>query len=383
MTFPTLGKDALEIVSWASHDRLVPFSCNWRDIEHELRRRFALDPIGHEIPVSKSQVILQAVRDRLVDCARAKGKLIRWLLKLEAWDLFIAVFGETHRGGHLLWAPDGNVSGPSTDLLEVYSAVDASLGGILREIDALNATVILFAVHGMARDISRAGTVPFVMDRVNQLHHAQASPSTAAPRQQSLMRYLRQVVPASVQHVIGQSVPVSIRDWVVEQATGGGHDWSRTPGLALLADLAGYIRLNQKGREAEGILVRQSPEERRYLNIVEASFRELVDAKTGEKLVADVIPRSALFAGSRADNLPDLFVKWTDSEGSHQARSEHLGLLPSEPPTGRSGNHTSDGFAAITSPSRDFAGLPPLNSVTDFSRWVHAALVDAPQRRPS
>jgi predicted AlkP superfamily phosphohydrolase/phosphomutase len=379
MTFPILGDNALEIVSWASHDRLVPFSCNRPQVERELRRRFSLNPMGDEIPVAKGTAKLQAIRDRLIDSARQKGELTRWLLGLEAWDLLIAVFGETHRGGHLLWAPGGDRSqaGPSADLLEVYAAVDASLGLIVEEVEKLDATVVLFAVHGMTRDVSRTGTVPLVMDHVNRLYQADASPAAGSPGQRSLMRYLRRVLPAPLQHAIGQLVPVGVRDWVVQRATAAGHDWSRTPGLALLADRTGYVRLNLKGREAEGILSRQSPDERRYLAMIEAVFRELADAKTGEAIVAEVLPRSAMFSGARAEFLPDLFVMWRETEGSDRARSDRLGLLPAEPQTGRSGNHTSDGFAVIVSPSRRLTGLPPLNSVTDLARWAHAALHNA------
>ena len=376
MTCPVLNKDALEIISWASHDRLFPFSCNRPEIERELRRRYSIDPLGHEIPVVKSKKILRTSRDRLVDCARQKGEMVRWLLKLEPWDLFIAVFGETHRGGHLLWSPDGDMTrtGPSADLIEVYAAIDEGLGRILDDLDRMNATIVLFAVHGMGRDISRMGTLPFVMDRVNELHHGEVSPSTASPRQRSLMRYLRRVVPATVQHAIGQAVPVGIRDWVVQRSAGGGYDWSRTLGFPLLADLAGYIRFNLKGREAGGILQSDSPEQQRYAALLEASLRELVDAKTGEKIVADVIPRSAIFSGKRVEFLPDLFVTWRATEWSDRSRSQRFGLLPKEPLTGRSGNHTSDGFAVIVSPSRNITGVPPLNSVTDLGPWVQAAL---------
>ena len=210
MTFPVLGANAVEVVSWASHDRLVPFFCNRPEIERELRRRFSADPMGHEIPVWKSSATLQAIRNRLIDSARKKGEAIRWLLKLEPWDLFIAIFGETHRGGHLLWAPDADTAkaGPSEDLLAVYEMVDQGLGSILDEIEGMNTIFVLFAVHGMARDISRTGAVPLVMDRVNQLHHSETSAAAEAPRQRSLMRYLRHVVPAPLQHAIGQLVPV-------------------------------------------------------------------------------------------------------------------------------------------------------------------------------
>ena len=378
MTFPALEQQGLEIVSWASHDQLVPFFCNRSEVERELRRLFGSNPMGLEIPVWKSSATLKAVRGRLIKSAQQKGELIRMLLQLDAWDLFIAVFGETHRGGHLLWSPDGDgVNGPSADLIDVYAAVDASLGMVCEAAEALHATIILFAVHGMARDISRAAVVPFVMDRINQLHHAGISRSDAAPSQRSLMRFLRRVVPAPVQQAIGQFVPVELRDLVVQQATAGGHDWSRTPGLALLADLSGYIRLNIKGRESEGILLPQSTEELRYKAAIESSFRELVDAATAEKIVKEVTPRSMLFSGPRAEFLPDLFVTWRDVLGSSRARSKRLGALPPEPPTGRSGNHTAEGFAVICSPSWDFDGLPPLKSIIDLGRMVQAAVTTA------
>ena len=376
MTFPALGGNAVEVVSWASHDQLVPFSCNRPEIERELRRRFSGDPMGHEIPVSKSATTLRAIRDRLIDSARKKTEAIRWLLKLEPWNLFIAIFGETHRGGHLLWAPDGDVSlaGPSDDLLAVYEAIDKGLGNIMDDVESMSGLFVMFAVHGMTHDISRAAAVPFVMDRVNELHHAETSPSAPAPRQRSVMRFLRNVVPAPIQHAIGQAVPVGVRDFVVQRATASGHDWSRTPGLALLADRAGYIRLNRQGREAEGLLTSGSIEEKRYTATIETAFRELVDAKTGEQIVADILPRDSLFSGVRLDCLPDLFVTWRDTESSSRARSDRLGVLPREPQSGRTGNHTANGFAIIVSTDGDLSALPPLTSVTDLARWVTAAV---------
>ena len=48
--------------------------------------------------------------------------------------------------------------------------------------------------------------------------------------------------------------------------------------------------------------------------------------------------------------------------------------LPQERHTGRTGNHTADGFAVIVSPARGLTGLPPLNRVTELAGWVTAAL---------
>jgi predicted AlkP superfamily phosphohydrolase/phosphomutase len=374
MTFPAPGDETLEILTFASHDELVPFHCSRADVARELRRRFRLNAMGHEIPVSKSAAALKAVRDRLVASARQKGELTHWLLGLDDWDLLISVFGETHRGGHLLWSPPGaDGEGPSDDLLAVYAAVDGSLGTICEAVDQIpGAILILFAVHGMQRDVSRAGAVPFVMDRINRDPGGLPSGASGRPRQRSLMRYLREMVPAPVQHAIGQAAPVAIRDWVVERATAGGHDWSKTPGLALPADLSGYIRLNVKGREAKGMLTPGSPDQECYIALIDACLHDLADAASGEKLVRQVCRRPSLFEGKRAELLPDLFVLWRDVPSSGQARSNRLGLLPQEPSTGRSGNHSPDGFAVIVG-SLPGSGAPP-KSITDLGPLVSASL---------
>jgi predicted AlkP superfamily phosphohydrolase/phosphomutase len=376
MTFAAPTDETLEVVTFASHDELVPFHCNRADVSRDLRRRFRVNAMGHEIPVSKSAATLKAVRDRLIASARQKGDLTRWLLTLDDWDLFISVFGETHRGGHLLWSPpeEDDGKGPSDDLLEVYAAVDASLGLICTSIDQISgAILILFAVHGMQQDVSRAGAVPFVMDCINRDYYASPSGASAYPGQRNLMRTLREMVPSPVQHAIGQAVPVAVRDWVVSRATAGGHDWSKTPGLALLADLSGYIRLNLRGREAKGMLMPGSPEQEGYISIIHDRFNGLLDAASGEKLVSEVWERPSLFQGRRAYLLPDLFVLWRDVTSSGQARSERFGSLPKEPSTGRSGNHSRDGFAVIVG-SFLFEGASHPKSITDLGPLVSASL---------
>jgi len=75
-----------------------------------------------------------------------------------------------------------------------------------------------------------------------------------------------------------------------------------------------------------------------------------------------------------AELFPDLFGSWRNIEGSNQARSNRLGILQPEPPTGRSGNHTADGFAVIISSSRDFDKMPALQDITDLAPFIRMKL---------
>ena len=235
------------------------------------------------------------------------------------------------------------------------------------------AVFVLFAVHGMARDFSRTAAVPFVMDRVNELHHLQISPASAPPSPAKHDAISPTCGSGAVQHAIGQAVPVGVRDWVVQRATASGHDWSRTPGLALLADRAGYIRLNRQGREAKVFCVgkHRGKTLHGYNRYRISRPCRCQDGRTDRCRCSSTCV--ALFRSAIR-----LFARFVcdlaGHESSSRARSDRLGLLPREPQSGRTGNHTADGFAVIVSTDGDLTALPPLNSVTDLARWVTAAV---------
>ena len=196
------------------------------------------------------------------------------------------------------------------------------LGPILDDIESMNAVFVLFAVHGMARDISRTAQLRpsswiASINSINRKYRRTAAAASPAKRDAISSPGGSGAAPARDR---SDCVPVGVRDWVVGRATAAGHDWSRTPGLALLADRTGYIRLNRQGREAEGILHAGSAEEEHYTATIEMAFREPCRCRDRRKIVADVLPRAALFSGARADYLPDLFVTWREHESSSRAQ---------------------------------------------------------------
>ena len=142
MTYPSRLKRGVEVTCWGSHDQLTPFGARPAGLAAELRRRFGRHPMGDEIPVEHTPRERERMRARLVEGARVKGELSRWLLESRDWDLFVTVFGECHRGGHLLWPEEGDAP---TALLDVYRAVDTAVGRLLEVLAHEEATVILFA----------------------------------------------------------------------------------------------------------------------------------------------------------------------------------------------------------------------------------------------
>jgi predicted AlkP superfamily phosphohydrolase/phosphomutase len=370
MRFPSRLERGVEVVNWGSHDQLGPFHANRTALAREIRQAFGSHPMGLEIPVDKTRPQLAEIRRRLVEGARRKGELVRWLLARSEWDFFLAVFGECHRGGHLLWPePAADSPIPPDALLDVYRAVDAAVGGI-RGAVSRDATFAVFALHGMAPNASQEHFVPAVVERVNAAFHGQAAAAPALERRTGVVRLLRQRVPARLQNAVAQRVPVGVRDWVVARAATGGLDWSRTPGFALVADANGYLRFNLAGREARGALAPGGAEHERYADLLQKSLRELRVAPEGAPLVRDAVALRAVFPGRRAEHLPDLAVTWAPAAPAEEARSGRLGTLRARLDTGRSGNHRHEGFLFFDRGD----SAEDLEHILDLAAWVRRRL---------
>ena len=334
-----------------------------------------------EIPVRKSSAQLEKVRRNLVAGASLKADLSCWLLAQPDWDLFLTVFGETHRGGHLLW-PDADGLGPASvdRLLDVYREVDRSIGRLLEAASGKFTTLIIFALHGMGPNDSQEHFMPRAMDRVNAgflggtAFEGKQDPKRPQHRR-SAMRFLRERLPAGLQSAVAHAVPVSVRDLVVNRQISAGHDWDHTPGIALLADLNGYLRWNLRGRERHGMLEPQGERLERYIAWLRECLMGLRTHGTEVPLVRDVLLTRDHFPGSRAHLLPDAVVTWTGLPPASRISSTRLGTLTIEPGTGRAGNHRPDGFCIIveTGPRRE-QRLPPPRHISELGAFVCALL---------
>jgi len=371
--FPSRLRRGIEINNWGTHEYLGSFFCSRPDIGRELRRRFGAHPMGNDTPVPRSRRHTETALRRLAEGARSKGRIARWLMEEADWSFFIVVFGETHRGGHLLWPEPGYepFSAPKDAMREVYRAVDTAVGHILDGVDGATTTLVVFSLHGMETNRSQGHFVRPLMDRINAAFESGgAGPDAPAPRQ-GLVRMLRVAVPGRLQHAIARLAPIRVLDWVSDRDVTGGMDWRRTPGFALRPDLHGYLRLNLAGREAAGMLEPGTERHRSYVNRVAQSFQSLTIDGSQRRIVRDILSTGDVFPGARSSLLPDLVVRWEKLPQATRIRSDSYGNFSAEPDTGRCGEHRSRGFAALLGPRRHEA-LPPLAHGKDFPAFVRA-----------
>jgi predicted AlkP superfamily phosphohydrolase/phosphomutase len=372
-TFENRMPSAVEVNNWGSHDLTGRFAANPGRLRHEIRRRFGRHPMGYEIPVSKDSGQLENMTRECVEGAATKGRLSRWLLDTTEWNFFLTVFGECHRAGHILWREDGAVHEhvPKGALLEVYRAVDAALGGLLEGVDLEDTTVVVFSLHGMGPNYSQEHFVRRAMDRINASFRQEGALGDEKPAaQHGVMRWLRESIPAPLQHAVARSVPVQVRDWVVSREVTGGLDWSRTPGFALRSDLFSFIRLNVRGREQQGMLEPGSEAHRAYLDHVTRRLLELRAEGTDQAILRDIVSAQEKLPGARQELLPDLILRWTDQVPATRAYSDALGTIEATPDSGRTGEHRPDGFALMLGSRARQGGLPPLASNADFGRFA-------------
>ncbi len=369
MMLPSQLGNGTEVVNWGSHDQLGPFHCNRPGWEDAIRRQFGKHPMGAEIPVRKTKLELESIRRNLIAGAELKGRLVKHLLSSTEWDFFLAVFGECHRGGHILWPEASADSMIRKDaLLDVYKAVDRALGIVLDGIDPSATEIILFSLHGMEGNLSQEHFVAPVMQRINYLFAKEQWNYTGKPsNQRSLMRLLRSRLPAGLQNAVARMAPVGVRDWVVSRAATAGYDWERTPGFAQLADFNGYLRLNLRGRESSGCLKPGEASYERYRKCLEEAFRGLRTADGGKPIVGELVWTAETFPGNRSTYLPDLVVTWEGQPPQTALESAELGRITARLETGRSGNHRHEGFILVNGPAKSTEDWAAVGHIKDIA----------------
>jgi predicted AlkP superfamily phosphohydrolase/phosphomutase len=327
--------------------------------------------MGFEVPVKKDRVQLERTRDALTAGAALKARLATWLMRERPWNVFMIAFGETHRGGHTIW-PNPNVGeidpAPPQGLRQVYQAVDAAVGTIMREAGEA-ADIVLFALHGMGPNSSQSHLTSTFMRRATARFKGEQV-SIEGGDAPGLVRALRRLVPAQLQYAVASSVPSWVRDQVVTREIAGGYVWPKTLGFCLHGDLAGYLRLNIAGREREGALAEdRAPVMRAFIR---AELEKLTVAG-GRKPVLRISCPAQNWPGDRAHLLPDILVEWEpDLRPAEAVNSPTLGVIRARHGTGRGGNHRFNGFYTHRGPRQGVGARP--RHIADLGALVEALI---------
>ncbi len=276
-------------------------------------------------------------------------------LERETFDLVWVEFGAAHLAGHHFWPLETDEppqrSSKAAVLERVYAGSDAAMGRILARLPE-DADVIVFSEVGMGANCSRTDVLPEMLARVL----AGGADDGGEPGK-AIWR-VRAAIPPRWRLRVTRAVPdtLALKLWAFLHLR--GVDWSRTRAFVLPSDHDGYIRLNVRGRERDGIV--DPPDVDALIEEVDAGLRSYRDPD-GVPWVAEVHRvAEALGSGANDDHLPDLLVTWNDRPTGRddRASSPKFGAIERRGVgVGRSGNHVDGGWI-LTVPGSSEARHP-------------------------
>ncbi len=349
---PPARAEGVFVCGWGFTDRVVmPRWSHPQGAGREYARRHGRGPEATEIFGRPRPRDLLALRDKLVAAPGRIATLAEDLLTRERFDLAWLTFSAAHVAGHQFWdlsqldadrLDPGQRAALQTALDDVYVAVDDALGRVLAVLPPGTDTIVTSAV-GMGVNTSHADLLPAMLERVlagGPLEHGDAG---------AIWR-LRAALPASVRAAVAGAIPDRLALELTARLELRGVNWKSTRAFTHPADNQGYVRLNLRGRERDGIV---DPAEADDLcDEISAGLATFTDPE-GRPAVADVARVAARYPGEHADRLPDLAVRWAERPATavSSLRSPRFGEVRRQGSgSGRSGNHTPGDAWAVLAP---------------------------------
>ena len=254
---------------------------------------------------------------------RRRPRIGRALLARGPWDLFYLVFGVVHRVGHYLYdlfqIDTARLSESARRTLEgalhaIYEVVGAAVAQLIEQAPA-DACIIVFAVYGTGPNPGWCELVPEIIARMQHVR--------GQGGKRRLLRALKRRLPFHWVRPVLKHLPEGLRYALVSAWSRRMFDGRTTRYFPIPMSSPGYLRLNLRGREAEGI-VSLGAEYDELCAELETAFRSLRDRETLAPIASAIhgAYRDARDA-PRRQFLPDLLIKWT---GPHRFAVERLDL---------------------------------------------------------
>ena len=335
-------------------------------------------------------------REQLLGGVRVRTQVTRHFLQRGEWDFFAQVFSESHCVGHQCWHIH-DPSHPRHDpeqarvvgdpLKDVYVAIDAAIGEILKDVDG-ETTVIVLASHGMGYKYGAQILLDQILLRLGVAAPAvkSSTDSVRKPRRRDRLDPLLtrgwQSMPDGLRGLL-QPIRNPLRAWMMPE------EKPREPVLDSAAGKCfsvennhahGGIRVNLEGREAQG-KVRAGPELDAFCAELARDLMDIVDLDTGKPVVNRVLRTDDLYRGEYRDYLPDLLVDWASDRPISKIRlgSKKIGELEGEYRFCRTGDHFPGGLFVAVGPGIKSGTLGRTVSIMDFApTFAHLLDVDLP-----
>lgn len=335
--------EGIQVFGWGSELNASVAVSSPQELMSELEERFGVDPklksqikvLDHKTQeIEKSYVIpnlydeaeLSSFKEDLLTSVEKRADICLDLLGREEWNLFLANFIEVHTANHLLWHMGEdhpvNATPPECNaILEVFQAIDRAFGKIISALPE-DAKVVVYTIDDTrinSMDLPSMAMLPEMLFRWNFRDEAPLATSDLRtgvppirldykePWKHELWKLVTkrgQLLLQSPSELESQGNPMSWHPAVWYQ-----RHWNRMRAFSLPSVSDGYVRINVKGREANGLV--DPTDFQDEIRAVSDIIQSLKDPTTGKSLVkALTVTRKTPF--ELPEIPPDLIVSWND-----------------------------------------------------------------------
>jgi predicted AlkP superfamily phosphohydrolase/phosphomutase len=389
------------IVAWGAHDPGVSTMSNPPTLLKEVNATFGAYPASEWLYGTpwNSLSASRQMGDQLSEAVRLRTRVARWLYgeRLPDWELALLTVSEAHSALEGLWhGIDPNhplhacssATAAAAGIRAVYAAID----NLIAELRAAfpDAALVVFSMHGMGPNRSDAGSMLLLAELLyrrafGSAHFDRSAEGAAAlngqmalteseswdswiaaglpaepPKREPLwLRIPRRVMPVTGKRIkrmlnrltsrsgSGPTLPLTL-DWM--PAARYQRFWHRMPVFALPSFYDGRVRINLRGREANGIV--DPADYQRFRDDLVATLEQCQDPISGKGVVQGIEYPETSDPLKMGPTESDLVILWGGAPmGLVHTKHGQIGPIPYR----RTGGHTGGpGFAFVHS-----AGIEP------------------------
>ncbi|MGH7785723.1 MAG: alkaline phosphatase family protein [Candidatus Binatia bacterium] len=364
--YPPAG--GVHVVGWGTHGFSGALQAHPPEVATEILARHGSYPRPNCDNHGRTRRSYGRLRRGLLDGIAARRDLLLDLMRRRDWDLFFAVFSETHCAGHNLWHVDAAADGrppiqpdgePSRAVREIYAAVDAAIGTLL-DAAGPDTRVVLVSTQGMRPQYHGRDLVPALL-RLWGMHEARnrAPDPGREPRcrvRRPWLQTVREAVPLPWQYVVRRHLPRGLSEALLCRFMGVMElDVAARAYQAPNNEITPALRINVVGRDPAG-RVRPGQEYEELRDFLAARLRALVNPATGRPALADVSLTDDVHPGEHRDVLPDVTGYWSAEAPIEALYSPGYGTVVGAHRDYRSGGHGPDGLLAVSGAPGRFVG---------------------------
>jgi predicted dehydrogenase/predicted AlkP superfamily phosphohydrolase/phosphomutase len=332
LTCPLQAFNGTQIVDWGSWSHFWETTITPATLKAELEKKFGRYPAEDHSKVGMAPLTdFQGFHQRLLAGVAKKTEVVKWLMGKEDWDVFLVVFGEAHPAGHYFWQfhdrdylthPKEGAGVLQAALREIYVALDKAIGEILQSVDD-RTTVFLTSGDGMGPNYSGSHILPDLLARMDLFHGSnqigdeksgETASSAGKPgvQKRDLLSTLRNMVPEPLRIAVTKTLlPRSVQEKLSLRWKTAGISWKQTRAFLIENSNEGYIRVNLKGREPDGI-VEAGKEYDDLCNEIYSAVKSMTNPANGKLAARTVYKTDDVYRGPCRSHMPDILINWSD-----------------------------------------------------------------------